>query len=379
MKKQIKIVFLSASALILFLFFIFVINQTVAIVQLSNALNQAFGKFVLFILLTIYTGLLITPFIIFLKMPKVLKPPDDENSPDYDKFAKKILIRLSKNTHLKDTNLKLQNPSDIDEANKVLDAKANDIIQSTAATVFVTTAVSQYGHLDAILVLIAQTRLIWQVAHIYNQRPALNELVQLYANVAVTTFLATQIEDIDISDQIQPVLTSVVGGSVLSSVPGVSTAAHLITNSIVHGSANAFLTLRVGIITRKYFTSMKHLNRGAIKRFATVEATSMLGPLVMRSAKFVSDAILQASKKTIGSAVDAIKNTSKHSSEFVYESTKKSVESLGHAAKISTDAMKDVTKKSIHAVSDVSSRTAQTVIEGVKKVVKKTTEGEEKA
>jgi hypothetical protein len=48
------------------------------------------------------------------------------------------------------------------------------------------------------LVLAAQTRLIWKVALVYYQRPSLRDFVQLYANVASTAFIAAGVEDIDV-------------------------------------------------------------------------------------------------------------------------------------------------------------------------------------
>ena len=80
----------------------------------------------------------------------------------------------------------------------VLDARAEDIIKDTASQVFISTAVSQNGNLDAILVLSAQSRMVWQVAHVYYQRPALREMAQLYANVIPTAFFASKLDDIDI-------------------------------------------------------------------------------------------------------------------------------------------------------------------------------------
>ena len=85
----------------------------------------------------------------------------------------------------------------IESALKVPDAKADDIIKRTASTLFVTTAVSQNGRLDALMVLADQTRLIWQVAHIYNQRPTLRDFGRLYANVGATLFAASELEDLD--------------------------------------------------------------------------------------------------------------------------------------------------------------------------------------
>ena len=85
----------------------------------------------------------------------------------------------------------------IDEALRVLDDDANAIIKQMASTVFLTTAVSQSGRLDGLLVLAAQSRMVWRVAHLYYQRPSLREMLYLYANVAATSFVAGELDDLE--------------------------------------------------------------------------------------------------------------------------------------------------------------------------------------
>ena len=48
-------------------------------------------------------------------------------------------------------------------------------------------------------------------------------------------------------------------------------------NSVFSGAANAFLTLRVGIIAKRYCASLVLAERWAIRRAATVEAARMPG------------------------------------------------------------------------------------------------------
>ena len=106
------------------------------------------------------------------------------------------------------------------------------------------------GRWTCSLFLGLQTRLVWDVAHVYSQRPSLRELSYLYANVVGTAFVAGEIEDADLSEQIQPVLSSVLGSTV-SALPGLQTASTIFVNSVISGTANAFLTLRVGLNRRR--------------------------------------------------------------------------------------------------------------------------------
>lgn len=129
----------------------------------------------------------------------------------------------------------------------------------------------QSGRLDVLVVFAAQTRLIWQIAHVYYQRPSLRDFLQLYANVASTAFIAAGIEDVDID-----ALVGTVFGSTVAAIPGM----HILTSSILTGSANAFLTLRVGMITKEYCRCTTKIEKRGIRRAATLQAAKLLGSIV---------------------------------------------------------------------------------------------------
>ncbi|MDZ4131913.1 MAG: DUF697 domain-containing protein, partial [Dethiobacteria bacterium] len=151
---------------------------------------------------------------------------------------------------------------------------------------------------DAVIVTLAQLRMIWQVTMLYNQRPSLRDLVYLYGNVFATAFLATKIENLDLlEDQLEPVIASVMGSSLSSLTPGFNAAAVVITNSIIQGSANAFLTIRVGIITRKYCSSLVKPEKSTLRRAAATQSTILLAKVLGDSTYNVTRAIIRATAK----------------------------------------------------------------------------------
>ena len=160
---------------------------------------------------------------------------------EYDRFMMEFRKRLSKNSRLR--GIPLSTAEDFDSAIQLLDRQADEVVTSAASTVFLSTAVLQSGRLDVLVVLAAQTRLIWQIAHVYYQRPSVRDFAHLYANVASTAFIAAGIEDVDVD-----VLVTTILGSTVAAIPGLT----LLTSSVLTGSANAFLTLRVGMITKEY-------------------------------------------------------------------------------------------------------------------------------
>ena len=308
MKKNISIILGSISILIILSFAVFLINQTAQIIHLVSAISPVLGRAVGWVLVAIYAALAILPVIIYLRLPKVLEPPVEQSSPEFDIFIRKLSRRLKKNKYL--TGMSVTTFSDIEKAIKVLNKQADNLIRKNATTVFLTTAISQSGRLDAITVLVAQIRMVWQVAHVYYQRPSLREMLQLYANVAGTAFIAGELNEIDISEQVEPIITSVLGASLTGSIPGITNVAGIVTNSLLTGSANAYLTLRVGAITKQYCGSLLKKERSVIRRSASLEGAKMLSVIVMNSAGNISKSIVNAAIKSPGKfSRDVIRST----------------------------------------------------------------------
>ncbi|NIP57058.1 MAG: DUF697 domain-containing protein, partial [Gemmatimonadetes bacterium] len=160
---------------------------------------------------------------------------------------------------------------EIEAALAALDDDAARAIKAAGSRAFLVTAVSQSGALDALVMLGLQSRLVWEVAHVYAQRPTLRDMAYLYANVLGTTFLATELDEAELSEAIQPVLSSVLG-SAASAVPGLQVASAVFVNSVTSGTANAFLTLRVGIIAQEYSRALVRPERSTLRRSAIARA-----------------------------------------------------------------------------------------------------------
>jgi translation elongation factor EF-1beta len=193
----------------------------------------------------------------------------------------------------------------IKQAEIQLDKQANREIKTTAQTIFVSTAISQSGSLDSLVVLLGQVKMIWRIANIYNQRPALREMIKLYANVAVTSFAARAIEELDFAEIIEPVTRSFGSVGFLNLVPVIS----IISNSIFSGATNALLTLRTGIITRKYCslfcyfeTREKYRDENELKKYiktsAIREAGKQLGSVIVTPSQTVLKVLLNGLKKS---------------------------------------------------------------------------------
>jgi Domain of unknown function (DUF697) len=275
----------------------FVVNQTAQIVALASTVSPAFGRVVLIALLCVYAGVVLVPVVLFFRLPRALALPADERSPEFEEYLARLGARLAGHPELTGHVIPPGDRAALEAAIRRLDGRADELIRSTATTVFLSTAISQNGRLDALMVLAAQSRLVWRLAHLYDQRPSLPDLVRLYANVATTAFLVSELEDLDIGEQVEPVIASALAGSAASLLPGASLVASVVTQSILDGAANAFLTLRIGVLCRRYCGALTARDRTGLRRYAAVTAAQMLGGVVSASAGVVTRAILRAARR----------------------------------------------------------------------------------
>jgi hypothetical protein len=115
--------------------------------------------------------------------------------------------------------------------------------------------------------------------------------------VASTAFIAAGIEDIDVD-----VLVGTIFGSTVAAIPGM----HLLASSVLSGSANAFLTLRVGMITKEYCRCTVRVEKAGLRRAATVKAAKLLGSIVREGTVKLSKATVTASKTKLSQAFDRV-------------------------------------------------------------------------
>ncbi|MDX1628190.1 MAG: DUF697 domain-containing protein [Fulvivirga sp.] len=304
MVRLIKRLTIPLAIAVILVFLLFMANQLVALYANLSAIDATLALVVTSFIGVIVTALLSFPFLLYLRLPSSL---DYNASPDV--YQKQLIRRLAKNKLVKSAKLDVNKQEDLEKVLELLHDQSQTVIKQTATAVFLTTAVSQNGKLDALTVLITQSRMVWKIAHIYWQRPSLKDMIKLYSNVAATALIASEIEDIDISRQVEPIINALLK-SPGRSLPVVGHAAHIVTDSLLEGSTNAFLTLRVGIIAQKYCGLTESKDNRALRKSAFVEASAMLKTLVLASSgkviKSVMDAIKNAGKNTVKSGVESI-------------------------------------------------------------------------
>ena len=109
--------------------------------------------------------------------------------------------------------------------------------------------------------------------------------------------MARGVEDLDLmDDQLEPVIASILGGSLGSLIPGTVYITNILINSITEGSVNALLCLRVGSMTKRYSSSVVEVDKKVIRRSASVEAIGLLGGIIKDNTALVVQSFGKAAK-----------------------------------------------------------------------------------
>lgn len=302
MKKLANRVIVWAGVLVAGLFFMFVVNQTIQFVAAAERISPVFGTVVMWSLIGLYAIGIAAFLYNVLRLPRPLRPPATDEHPEFERFLSRLRARIRGNRSLQGRPLDTR--QDIEAALEELGEQSDELIRDSALQTFFVTALSQNGNLDALAVVVLQGRLVYDIARLHYQRPTVRDLIFLYTNVLTAAIVARQLDDLDMTEYLAPI-TNALTGSVVGSIPGTQAAANAAIHAVLTGSANAYMTLRVGIIAKRLCGSVTLPERGAMRQAAFVEAAKMFPGIVGQGTKQVVDLLKAALVKGGKDAVTA--------------------------------------------------------------------------
>lgn len=177
--------------------------------------------------------------------------------------------------------------------NQVLESSVkksiNKIILLNAKTVFISTAISQNGKLDMLTIITVNLKMIKEIVQRVGFRPSYAKLGKLSANVLATALISENLEGLNFTD-VFPTSTA----NYLAELPLVKP----IANSLLNGLSNALLTLRIGIVTRRYLFSDTKPSKDEIRKKSIKESVKMLPQLVGEVISFFPKKIAKLFAKT---------------------------------------------------------------------------------
>lgn len=213
----------------------------------------------------------------------VLDKPSKKRYLTYKKVAKNLMKNddISEREKM-ELKAAIKDPEELLKAlqhlyNTTIKKKVNKVIFRHAKTVIITTAISQNGRLDFFATLTVNIRMIKEIVVTCGFRPNYKNLSKLTLRVMSTALIAEGLENIEFSELL-PASTQ----GFFRSIP----FARIVTDSIAQGIGNGILTLRIGIVTRKYlFADSKELTKESIRKGAFVETIKTIPAIVKDSFK----------------------------------------------------------------------------------------------
>ena len=273
-----------------------IIAGLTSLILLADRVHPIVGTIVFWSVCAAATFFALYGAVAYAKLPPALVPPQEDSGPEHDAYMQALRVRLAANPRTRGRALATQ--GEIESAVAQLSAEADSVVRKTASTVFLSTALMQNGRLDALILLATQIQMVGRVARIYVQRPSPRELLRLYANVAGTAFIASGLESLDLGEMVAPLATSMVP-ALKGGIPGLSGISALLVRCVSNGAANAFLTLRVGEVARRYCELTSRCPPELIRKSATAAAVQHLGRIVRENGALVARKVWESTGRAL--------------------------------------------------------------------------------
>ena len=286
----------AAAALFMLVILMLLVQLDLTAFQTVEVLAPGWGWLAFVALLALEAGAVLWLGLAWFARAPRLVLRDDPTEAERQAFARELARRLKKNPHVRAAGIRATDEHFLEKALDVLDARAGEEIRNNAKRVFLGTALSQNGRLDALIMFVSLARMIWRVSGIYNQRPTPAELWSVYSTVSSATFISFSIEALDIprtiTESMNELLPAVTPVMAASSVPLMGPMMQQCTSAVIDGAANCLLAIRAGVVTRSAFR-FAALGREEARQQACVrEAGTMLAEI---------------SRETVGAIVEAFR------------------------------------------------------------------------
>ena len=369
----------AAAALLMFIILMLLLQLDLTAFQTVEVLAPGWGWLAFAALLALEAGAVLWLGLAWFARAPRLVLRDDPTEAERQAFARELGRRLKKNPHVRAAGIRATDENFLEKALDVLDARAGEEIRSNAKRVFLGTALSRNGRLDALIVFISLARMVWRVSGIYNQRPAPAELWSVYSTVSSATFISFSIEALDIpgtiTESMNELLPAVTPVMAASSVPLMGPMMQQCTSAVIDGAANCLLAIRAGVVTRSAFR-FAALGREEARQQACVrEAGTMLAEISRETVGAIVEAFrkqlvnLPASmgqkiSETVGTMTDSALEKTRGAAQSVARGGTAVAGAVSNGAGAVADALGNGTSAVIHAVGDCAASVEKAVLRG---------------
>lgn len=258
-KKFFKYLFIASSVIII----IFLIASIISIYQFFYSFHPHAGYLSLAIILILLIIFIIKPVMQALLTPCFSLDISKSSKSKLNKINYRKLKKVAKNIIAVNKNVSEESKNKLREALKKDQKTLSDTLKSIyddeikkditkltiqrASETLLATAISQNNNFDAFTTIIINIRLILQIVVRCGYHPTYPQLAKLIIKVMRNALIAYTLQSLHLEDIVINGINKLVKGA-LNIIPGVNE----IAKSLTQGAANALLTLRIGILTRKY-------------------------------------------------------------------------------------------------------------------------------
>ena len=258
-KKFFKYLFIASSVIII----IFLIASIISIYQFFYSFHPHAGYLSLAIIIILLIIFIIKPVMQALLTPCFSLDISKSNKSKLNKINYRKLKKVAKNIIAVNKNVSEESKNKLREALKKEQKTLSDTLKSIyddeikkditkltiqrASETLLATAISQNNNFDAFTTIIINIRLIMQIVVRCGYHPTYPQLAKLIIKVMRNALIAYTLQSLHLEDIVINGINKLVKGA-LNIIPGVNE----IAKSLTQGAANALLTLRIGILTRKY-------------------------------------------------------------------------------------------------------------------------------
>ncbi|MGM9972334.1 MAG: DUF697 domain-containing protein [Anaeroplasmataceae bacterium] len=283
-------------------FLLFLVSSVLTVGEKFSNITK-YGKFIewgFYILVVVLLYFFfINPLRIILFSPSlnIITTLDDSKKHKYNHLYKKVAKNIVKNNDLPQHDVELlTNYHNIDELKInlqiVFDTSVkknlNDIILKNAKIVMISTAISQNARVDMFTVYGVNLNLIKELVLKCGFRPSMKNLSKLSIKVLSTALIANGIESLSLDDVLPNSAISALG-----EIPFIKP----VISSVIQGATNALLTLRIGVVTRKYlFKDGNEITRESIRHSAWKESAKLIPQLIADTFTFVPKKVVNLFK-----------------------------------------------------------------------------------
>jgi hypothetical protein len=153
-------------------------------------------------------------------------------------------------------------------------------------------------------------------------------MLYLYSNVGANVLIADNIQDIDFAELATPIVVSVFP-SMKGGIPGLQGISTLLVNSMANGAANAFLTLRVGLLAKAYCEALTTPEQSAVRQSTTTRALGLVATIVKEQGRRVANKSWETLRDTVVTATDTTIQGVKRAVSKTSEKTMQGARSIG--------------------------------------------------